>query len=84
VYVLDGYEQPVPVGVVGELLVAGDGVASGYLNRPDLTAAAFVDDPFAPGRAYRTGDLARWLPDGDVQLAPPAAHARPGTTSPVS
>jgi non-ribosomal peptide synthetase component F len=55
--------------VSGELLVAGDGVASGYLNRTDLTAGAFVDDPFGPGSAYRTGDLARWLPNGELDLA---------------
>jgi amino acid adenylation domain-containing protein len=69
VYVLDGYNRPVPVGVTGELLVAGDGVASGYLNRPGLTAEAFVDDPFGRGGAYRTGELARWLPDGRLELA---------------
>jgi amino acid adenylation domain-containing protein len=68
VYVLDGYNRPVPVGVPGELVIAGDGVASGYLDRPDLTAEAFVAEPFGPGRAYRTGELARWLPGGELEL----------------
>jgi non-ribosomal peptide synthetase component F len=69
VYVVDGCNQPVPVGVTGELLVAGDGLASGYLDRPEETAEVFVDDPFGPGTAYRTGDLARWLPNGELELA---------------
>lgn len=70
-HVLDPTRQPVPVGVEGELYVGGDGVAAGYWNRPELTAAAFGPDPFArePGaRLYRTGDLARWLPDGTLQF----------------
>ncbi|MBY8973942.1 amino acid adenylation domain-containing protein [Pseudomonas sp. P867] len=66
-YVLDGQLQPVPLGVVGELFIAGVQVARGYLNRAQLTAERFLDDPFAPGRMYRTGDLGRYLPDGNIE-----------------
>jgi non-ribosomal peptide synthetase component F len=52
------------------VLVAGVGVASGYLNRKERTAGAFVDDPEGPGHAYLTADRARWTPDGELQLAP--------------
>ena len=67
VYVLDAQLRPVPVGVAGELYVGGSGVARGYLNRADLTAERFLQDPFNSGRMYCTGDLVRWLPDGNIE-----------------
>ncbi|HET9576179.1 MAG TPA: amino acid adenylation domain-containing protein [Usitatibacter sp.] len=67
VYVLDENGRSCPIGVRGELWIAGDGVALGYLNQPELTAERFKDDPFAGEdgqRMYRTGDVGRWHPDG--------------------
>ncbi|MGY2337521.1 non-ribosomal peptide synthetase, partial [Pseudomonas sp. SDO528_S397] len=66
-YVLDAHQQPVPVGVTGELYIGGQGVALGYLNREDLTAEKFLADPFNSGLMYRTGDLVAWLADGTLQ-----------------
>lgn len=71
-YVLDANKNLVPTAVPGELYIAGDGVARGYWNRPDLTESAFLPNPFAQGNAryarmYKTGDLVRWLDDGNIE-----------------
>lgn len=71
VYLLDKRLEPVPVGVPGELYIGGVGVSRGYWNRPDLTAAAFIPDPYGPkpgGRLYRTGDVARHDSDGVLEF----------------
>ncbi|MEO1432874.1 MAG: amino acid adenylation domain-containing protein [Cyanobacteria bacterium J06633_8] len=77
-YILDSNLQPVPIGILGELHIAGVGLARGYLNRPDLTAEKFIPNPFfspsaspapsAPSALYKTGDLACYLPDGSIKL----------------
>ncbi len=70
-FVVDEYGEPTPTGVPGELVVGGDGLAIGYLNRPELTAEKFIANRFSddPGaRLYRTGDLARWREDGTLEF----------------
>jgi len=68
-YVLDAARALVPPGVAGELWIGGPGVVQGYLERPELSAERFADDPFLPGgRMYRTGDRARWLTDGNLEF----------------
>ncbi|MEI6147969.1 MAG: amino acid adenylation domain-containing protein, partial [bacterium] len=70
-YILDPYGNPAPIGVTGEIHIGGGSLAQGYLNRPDLTAARFIPNPFEDrqgARLFRTGDLARHLPDGNIDF----------------
>ena len=68
-YILDANLNPVPIGVVGEIYVAGDGLARGYLNNPALTAERFIDNPFEQGeKLYKSGDSGRWLANGDIEF----------------
>jgi amino acid adenylation domain-containing protein len=70
-YILDAYQQPVPIGIPGELHLGGAGLARGYLNRPELTEEKFISHPFnnEPGtRLYKTGDLVRYLADGNIEF----------------
>ncbi|HJP95294.1 MAG TPA: amino acid adenylation domain-containing protein, partial [Pyrinomonadaceae bacterium] len=69
VYVLDSNLRPVAENIPGDLYIAGDGLAEGYLNRDELTAEKFIDNPFQPGtKMYRSGDRAKWLPEGDLEF----------------
>jgi amino acid adenylation domain-containing protein len=68
-YVLDGNLQPVAENIPGDLYIAGDGLADGYLNRDGLTAEKFIDNPYQPDtKMYRSGDRAKWLPDGELEF----------------
>jgi amino acid adenylation domain-containing protein len=67
VYILDQHHMPVPIGVSGEMYIAGDGVARGYWNRPELTPYRFVELPFERGHVYRTGDIARYRANGGIE-----------------
>jgi amino acid adenylation domain-containing protein len=69
-YILNEYDQPVPVGILGEVYVGGVQVARGYLNSPDLTKKKFIVNPFnntSGNTIYKTGDMGRWLPDGNIE-----------------
>lgn len=70
IYILDSYQQPVPIGVTGEIYIGGAPVGRGYLNQPDMTAERFVHNPFttqANAMMYKTGDLGRWLANGTIE-----------------
>ncbi|WP_139490146.1 non-ribosomal peptide synthetase [Brevibacillus dissolubilis] len=67
-YIVDSHHNPLPIGVTGELCIAGAGLARGYLHQPELTAEKFVENPFTPGtKMYKTGDVARWTEDGSIE-----------------
>ncbi|WP_083629583.1 non-ribosomal peptide synthetase [Tenacibaculum agarivorans] len=68
-YVLDQYQNVLPIGAIGELCISGSGVAKGYLNREELTNQKFIENPFVKEeRLYKTGDLVRWLPEGKIEF----------------
>ncbi|MBN3951852.1 MAG: amino acid adenylation domain-containing protein [Nostoc sp. NMS7] len=71
IYILDKYLQPLPIGITGELYICGEGLAQGYINRPELTTENFIPNPFnhqKGARLYKTGDLARYRPDGNIEF----------------
>ncbi|MEW6406470.1 MAG: amino acid adenylation domain-containing protein, partial [Chloroflexota bacterium] len=69
IHILDSNLRPVPIGVIGDLYIGGDGLSLGYLNRPELTAERFIQSPFDSSKViYKTGDLARYLSDGNIEF----------------
>ncbi len=71
IYILDKYLQPLPIGITGELYISGEGLAQGYINRPELTTENFIPNPFnhqKGARLYKIGDLARYRPDGNIEF----------------
>ncbi|MBO3458249.1 amino acid adenylation domain-containing protein [Aetokthonos hydrillicola Thurmond2011] len=71
IYILDKHLQPLPIGIPGELYIGSDGLAQGYINRPEFTNEKFIPNPFIPknkARLYKTGDLARYLNDGNIEF----------------
>jgi thioester reductase-like protein len=69
IYILDSNLEPLPLGVIGDLYIGGDGVSSGYMGRPEITSERFLTNPFDTSEIiYKTGDLARYLPDGNIEF----------------
>ena len=67
-YILDKFNNPLPIGITGELFIAGDGVCKGYLNNLELTTKVFINNPFVPNTLmYKTGDLCKLLPNGEIE-----------------
>ncbi len=67
-YILSKSLQPMPIGIPGEICIAGDSVARGYINNRQRTELSFVDNPFGEGKLYKTGDIGRWLEDGTMEI----------------
>ena len=74
-FIIDKFHNPLPIGIVGELCIGGDGLARGYIKNSILTEEKFIIAPFSNGeRVYRTGDLAKWLPNGEIKYVGRTDH----------